>query len=132
MSLFSKEVDVIIGRPFKLHGRGPDYFDCIGVVLWLFERGLYIKLIDPLNANIRADTIKQFSDQFIEIHSAESLQLGDIIYFDRPLLADCHVAIVENHRYCVGTQGDTGVLRDELNQVLDQGQIKFYRPKQLK
>ncbi len=39
------DVNPIIGKPYKLGGRGPDVFDCWGVVLWVY-RQLGISLPD--------------------------------------------------------------------------------------
>lgn len=58
----------LIGKPFRLGGRGPEFFDCWGICLELGKRMgiLYPEEFTPDSKEMQNDTICEIKDQHFE------------------------------------------------------------------
>ena len=107
---FSRFVTDLIGKPYQLGSRGPDAYDCFGVMQACYRWW---------GIDLTADnTVRTFRDSFIVI--AKPSQVLDVVY------RKGHVAVVENYRYCVTATPEQNVCRSQLYYEEEDAKA-FYR-----
>ena len=71
-----------LGKPYRLGAKGPDEYDCSGLVKWSYAR--------VLNVDVGDSTFDQLPQ--LRAIEPEEVQVGDLIYFQFP--SDQHVGIL--------------------------------------
>ena len=104
-----QEVDRILGRPFRWLERGPAYFYCLGVWLYLMDRrGIHVE--DPFIEASEA-RLCRFWRLFQEVPK-DALLPYDLLYWR---WADqSHVVVVTSGRWAVSCSEQLGVHRTPL------------------
>ncbi len=125
-------IDDIIGKPFKLRGRGPNEFDCLGVALYLYRVLYGIELPDPFAESVAAgvDTLR---GQLLEIRNISLLTAGDLLFIQGLRgISDQHVAFAEDGKWLVTAAAGKGVYRAAHNAFDRTSKVQLiYRPKEL-
>lgn len=129
-SLVKVDLSDLIGRPYKNFARGPDCYDCWGIIIEVGKRfGVVIHdyCISPVN---NSEIIKQYN-----IHSSDylivkdNLQPADIIMFKRTD-GGLHFGIVIDDKQFIHTLEGLGVHICRLNHRFYKSLIhSFYRVK---
>jgi cell wall-associated NlpC family hydrolase len=108
----SREIDWIVGAPYVHQGRGPDGFDCLGAVLWIYREAWGVVLPDPARSDSPVEAIRQFLARFRTLTKVGDLRSGDLIhaYRSRPQTGQ-HLAIAESRDWAVEADIECGVRR---------------------
>ena len=121
----SDEIDSLLDKEFAWRGRGPDKFDCLGVILWLYDRCLCIDLPDPMQLSCK-DTVDAFKAHFRLVDAPEPY---DLIYVEEKSgFTGTHVAMVENEKWAIHAVGNHGFERARLTDFY-KARPEFYRLK---
>jgi len=92
----------LIGKTYKIGGRGPDAFDCSGLVYYAYKRaGLTLPATAEEQGKIGVEV------------SRESILPGDLVIFK--IKRDFHVGIMINEREFVHASKSRGVAIDDLS-----------------
>jgi len=127
-SLLTRTVDHILGSPFRLRGRGPIYFDCLGLVIYLYREVYGVVLTDPFSDDGIAEGIRLFKESFVRVEDVTLTKPGDILHlYSEGKLSDQHLAFVESRKWNVVAMPDTGVCRVKLKDLSWYDTIKAYR-----
>lgn len=108
--------DDLIGKPFKFSARGPEAYDCWGLVMEICKR-LGATMPDfGLGCLFLQEDINQaktkFEDKFSRINISDALP-GDIIAFRFPLpMWVGHIGVYINWPYFMHTRQSTGVIKE--------------------
>lgn len=89
------KADDLIGKPFKLGGRGPEYWDCYGIIIELAKRlGYYIPdLGTPGDAKTRIAIMHKVSSEYTT--PIEKPELYSIVVFDPKIVqSNIHVGMI--------------------------------------
>ena len=120
----SDVVDELLGKPFRLGARGPDAFDCFGLVGWLYREVYGIEIPDPTHAGSVGRIHLLFDHGEIGTPSP-----GDIWHWrSDQRITKQHVAIYEGPRIVEATT-DGGIRRAWPESMSVHGQVKCYRLK---
>jgi len=122
----SEEITGLLGRPFILGGRGPEEFDCLGLIIWLYRRVWGLELEDPLSGPRRAEAVRRFSKFFMD---CDELRTGDVIHVREQGISRQHLALVENSRWAVEASRDQGVRRIRISTLPPGLLCAFHRPR---
>lgn len=84
----------IIGKRFKINGRGPDEFDCYGLVKEIAKRrGYYLPQQDtPEGIKLRLAMFDKISSEFTE--PIDTPEPWAIVVFDKGRLGRLHIGVV--------------------------------------
>lgn len=110
----------LIGKPYAEHGRGPDGYDCIGVVMDVYRRELAVDLPDPKPG---ADGIELFSSLWDEVEPP--VQRFDVIHL-RMCGQGC-VAVVLDGRLALTASRHCNVFLAKIAILLRVPGAKIYR-----
>ena len=130
MSELSNTIDAIIGKPFQLRGRGPEAFDCLGVVIWLTREAFGVDLPDPFGEAC-SKRIAEFQNRFIKLSGLGGIEPGDVLkYAGRCGISDQSVAFAQDGRWFVTAGAGLGVHRTKLKDLRGYPQIELFRLKE--
>ena len=105
--------DDLIGKPYKENGRGPEDYDCYGLVLTVCHR-LGINLPD------RQELLK------VPFEKVEIKRPGDIVFI--PGQTSGHIGVMENHNTMLQVMDRHPVHRMKINHPWLKDRIEgFYR-----
>lgn len=120
----------LIGKPFADLGRGPDTYDCWGVVLEV-NRRLGRELSDyGVSCHVwdHVEILQRYQNavgQFEKV--ANGHQPGDVVLFRR-FSGGLHFGVVIDQYYCLHTTENTGIQMQRLDSPTMRKLIKgFYR-----
>lgn len=108
MTAALRNVDELIGLPWRLGARGPEEYDCLGLVIELAGIDL------PRDAGL-FESIRAMRSRLQRVGDGEILP-GDVLYW--PHSAERHVAFVESPRFLVESRESLGVHRTRLSYAL--------------
>lgn len=111
-----KQADYIdlIGKPFKVGGRGPDSFDCYGLVMEIYRR-MGIHLRDEATPESMKETMRQLEHGIATEWRSCEVKPGAALAFRRGRFVDhCGIAIT-NDRFIHADQGVGSVSIARLN-----------------
>ncbi|MCE5334216.1 MAG: C40 family peptidase [Desulfobacteraceae bacterium] len=122
-----EQIDSLIGCPFEEFGRGPDSFDCLGVVRHvgsLFNVDIPdYESVFPQSERERKALARALGDA----DRVETPQPGDVIYF-RQEEGGIHMGIVVDSEYFVHATRKFGVCKTRLSHPMWSQLIQgFYR-----
>lgn len=106
----------LLGKPFKFGGRGPDYYDCAGL-MWELSKRLGYTPIDfnhIVESNARNDGL---IDYFANYEMIQSIEQYSIILFNH----ECynmvvHVGMAVDNYQFIHTTSKTNVIVDKLKE----------------
>lgn len=101
--------DALLGKPWIAGARGPDAYDCLGVVIALTG------MVLPLEAGLR-EVVSTVRGHFDRV--TDAIRSGDVLYWPRP--GEKHIAYVETDRYVIESIEGVGVCRTQLSYVLEE------------
>lgn len=110
MTVAARTVDDLIGLPWRLGARGPEEYDCLGLVIEL--AGLEVPVTEGLFR-----TIRSMREQLQRVEDGSILP-GDVLYW--PHAAERHVAFVESRAFLVESRESLGVHRTRLRYALEE------------
>ena len=116
----------LIGVPFKYGGRGPDYYDCWGLVMEGYKRIHGVEIPDYRSS---ADMLRNESLILSEgkrlWKSVEPGKVGSVTLFSY-LGFKCHVGIVHKPRRFLHTMKELGGVHEGKLRNYEQNTIGFY------
>lgn len=125
--------DDLIGKPFKDHGRGPDYYDCWGLVREVFSRyGIKLPMyliscydVASISEQIKKEKELSFKglNNWREIKEPEEPCL--ILIKNDPVYTN-HCAVYVGSGYMLHTLESTGVIRTRLTNPLWKRRIRGF------
>jgi len=118
-------IDATLGCPWRLHGRGPEVFDCLGLALWLYRHGLGLALQDPAEG-LSVASVRAFQGGFLRLQGLAAVGPGDLL---RERGKAQHFAVVEGPYAAEVREGGT-VCRTPLEAFLRPG-VEAWRPRAL-
>lgn len=92
------DVNDLLGKPYKAHGRGPDNFDCYGLVIEVESRlghkmpDLYTKLAQTDNWEFDPHNI-EFSKEMVGMEKTNNPSFGDVVVFFDKKGRICHTGV---------------------------------------
>ncbi len=118
----------LIGKPFAYHGRGPDSYDCLGLVMEVFKRndipiGALTSLEDPAAI---ASKLDNYADHLQELPGPRKLSvvMFSIVY---PYVSHMGVMLDDYGRFIHAIQ-DCSVSIENINSPLWKRKVKgFYK-----
>ena len=91
----------VVGKPYLDFGRGPDRYDCVGILLACFQAVLKVELPDPAtDDNYKSGGISLLSSFFDRLPFQDGLKPLDVLHFRRQRQ---HVAVIEDSRWALHT-----------------------------
>jgi len=119
----------LLGKPFRLGSRGPDYYDCWGICLELGKRvGInYPEHFTPTDTSGQNDAIQDIRDEhFIKLDKPEPFCI--VTFKINPPFVDHCGVVVENCTQFIHTMRSRSVVLQRLdNRILAPRIEGFYR-----
>lgn len=124
-----KIANELIGKPFLWHARGPDAFDCLGLVLYVYKHALHNELPDPASTNPLHVSGSPLADKFKRIFTdtGDAVKDGDVLVW--PVTADLrgHLGIYLDRQILHAVEGK-GVLLERCSSFR-MNELNTYRHK---
>jgi hypothetical protein len=121
----TQAVDEVLGRPWKLHGRGPFEFDCLGFMLWMVKRVTDIVLPDPIKDRRAWDN--GLSDHFRAVRNEDVPRPLDVLYMRAGRLSLQRLAVVESNDWIATSVEGGSVSRQRLHRLAVDDLWEFHR-----
>ena len=118
----------LIGKPFKYHGRGPDEYDCLGLVIEIFKRnnipiGALTSLEEPSEISSK---LAEHSGQLIEIPAPRPLAV--VLFCIVPPYVSHMGVILDKYGLFIHAIQDCSVSIESVNSKLWQRRVRgFYK-----
>lgn len=110
-------VDGLLGRNYELGSRGPETFDCLGFVIYVYSEVFDIYFRYP---TLSRRGLEEFSRYFVRVPDMRDLQTGDILHWSTSeRLSDQHLALVEDDEWLVECGWPAGVVRNRISRVFN-------------
>jgi cell wall-associated NlpC family hydrolase len=93
----------LLGKPYKNGGKGPDAFDCSGLIYYIYQK-VSIVLPGMTEGQIRSGNGV----------SNDGVQLGDLVFFR--IKNDLHAGIMINKNEFIHASTSRGVAVDDINE----------------
>ena len=119
-------IDSILGRPYQLRGRGPHAFDCLGVVLFVWDR-LGEALPDPAGSQSVSEALSRFRERFVALPCLGCCEAGDVVHTSSGGLSEQGLAVVEDKRCLATAQPGVGVTRIGWPDIREGAGAQAYR-----
>ena len=118
------DINDLLGKPYKTHGRGPDGYDCYGLVIEV-ERRLGRELPDLYKIFEKKSEVRNLTlaTEVTGLVKTETPSFGDIVVFKKNGRAD-HIAVYLKDNDIIHCDGD-GVKVLSLNYYDKKGE--FYK-----
>jgi probable lipoprotein NlpC len=114
----------LLGLPWRKDARGPDAYDCVGLLLEILRR-IGLSIPDWTSDQSGMDAATPLWDPVTDP------QPGDLILI-RSVAPRWHIGVVSGDGYMLHSREGAGVLRERYNSFPWQGRIEgFYRWKQV-
>lgn len=108
--------DRVLGRPFRKRARGPECFDCLGLVLSYVRSVLGAELEDPIVGGLPA--VRRFRSSFVEVDQPAP---GRFLQFRAERRwTEQHFAICESDRWAIEAVEGAFVQRTRLHELLEK------------
>jgi cell wall-associated NlpC family hydrolase len=130
--IYNMDYTDLIGRPFKHGGRGPESFDCLGLILWVLRQN-GCKVDDPCIEYAQDWTKDKSYNYFIENYykqwdKVDKPELLDVVLFGTDKDYPVHAGIVVARNIFIHCSSPHGVIISRLSRVREQIN-GFYRLK---
>lgn len=122
-----------IGKPFKDHGRGPDGYDCIGLVLQIYkDNGIEVPDIWKYDKSTGRKAMKNF---LLSVAAAETAETGWVKTEKEPLAmvvfkvgGILHAGVMLDDEKFIHALEGTAVCMESLNNPIWANRVKgFYK-----